>query len=655
MKNKNSWFRFRVSVIFCVFVLFFGVIFFRAFQIQVLKGDTLVRMAENQQTRVVELPFKRGGIYDRHFEELAVSREVDSVFIQPNRVKDKKELQKLVLKNLDVSKKALNKKLKSSKNFVWLKRQVDLPQDIRKAIKMNVGIGSLKESRRYYPNKELASNLIGFTGIDGEGLEGLELVSDKLLRGASKKVTVDKDAKGNLLLYEDIDSHLQGMDISLTIDKKIQYITDKALKNAVTKANARGGTAIVMNPHSGEVLAMSSMPTFNPNNFRKFTPSDWRNRAVTDSFEPGSTIKPFVFAAALDDGLINADSIFFCENGEYKLEDRTFHDGKEYGWLSASNIIKHSSNIGAIKVGEKLGKVGLYRSLTSFGLGERTGSGFPGEAKGSLRHYSKWSGVSMYTISFGQGIATTTLQLASAVSVIANGGYLMQPRIIRNIKSPDGDIVEKTEPIIRRKVISPETAKTVTEMMTLVTGEGGTGTRASLSGFKVAGKTGTAQKADLKKGGYAKGKYVASFLGFVPAEKPLLAIVVTIDEPEGDFFGGVIAAPVFKEIASQTLNYLGVVPEGFSAETVVAGSAVGSDSRKISAAVDSLRDKVDSSEPDFDGLIPDFRGRTMRSVIRIANRNNIKVDISGSGVAKSQSPKPGEVLKVDSVVKVVFK
>ncbi len=659
MKKKNTWFRFRVSVIFCVFILFFGVIFFRAFQIQVLKGDALVKMAENQQTRVLELPFKRGGIYDRHFEELAVSREVDSVFIQPARVKDKKELQRLVLENLDVSKRELKKKLDSSKNFVWLKRQVDLTTDVRKAIKMNAGIGFLKESRRYYPNKELASNLIGFTGIDGGGLEGVELVSDHLLRGASKKVTVNKDAKGNLLLFEDIDSNLQGVDISLTIDKKIQYISDKALKNAVTKANARGGTAIVMNPHTGEILAMSSMPTYDPNTFGSFTPSDWRNRAVTDSFEPGSTIKPFVVAAAIDEGLVNEDSIFYCEKGEYKLQDRVFHDGKEYGWLSASNIIKHSSNIGAIKIGEKLGKVKLYRSLKSFGLGERTGSALPGEARGSLRHYSKWSGVSLYTISFGQGIAVTTLQLASAVSVIANGGYLMKPRIVKNIKSPDGKIIEKTEPIIRRKVISPGTARKVTEMMKLVTGEGGTGKLSSFDGFKVAGKTGTAQKADLKKGGYEKGKYIASFVGFVPADDPMLAIVVTIDEPEGSFAGGVIAAPVFKEIAKQTLNYLGVVPgrgsDGFGGQ-VVATSKLNSDARLVSTAINNIKEKVDDEEEfSFDGTVPDFTGRTMRRVVRMANKNNMNVVFKGSGTAVSQSPKPGKILTGGNVVTVVFK
>lgn len=658
MKNKNTWFRFRVSFIFCIFILFFGVIFFRAFQIQVLKGDALVKMAENQQTRTVELPFKRGGIYDRHFEELAVSREVDSVFIQPSRVKDKAELQKIVLDNLDISKKELKRKLNSSKNFAWLKRQVDLPNDVRGAIKMNVGIGSLKESRRYYPNKELASNLIGFVGIDGSGLEGVELVGDKLLKGASKKVTVNKDAKGNLLIFEDIDSDLQGVDISLTIDKKIQYISDKALKSAVTKANAKGGTAIVMNPHTGEILAMSSMPTYDPNNFRKFTPSDWRNRAVTDSFEPGSTIKPFVVGAAIDAGLINADSIFYCENGEYKLQDRVFHDGKEYGWLTASNIIKHSSNIGAIKIGEKLGKVNLYRSLSSFGLGQKTDSGLSGEARGSLRHYSKWSGVSLYTMSFGQGLAVTTLQLASAVSVIANGGYLMQPRIIKNLKTPDGEIIEETEPIVRRTVVSPETAKTVTSMMELVTGVGGTGTRASIDGFTVAGKTGTAQKADLVNGGYEKDKYIASFVGFVPSNDPVLAIVVTIDEPEGSIAGGVIAAPLFKEIAKQTLHYLGVLPSsgGSSNIQVAKTSKTNSDARIVSVAINNIKDSVsDGKDFDFDGTVPDFTGRSMRRVIRMANKNNIDIAFKGSGVAVSQTPKAGSVFKDGSVVTVTFK
>lgn len=650
MRKKKERYnpKYRLYLVLGLFSVLFLAILARAFELQVLESDGLKKMAMRQHKKTVSVQSKRGDIYDRNLKELAVSIEVDSVYAQPSRIDSPRQAARVLAAALSMDRSEIESRISSSPNFVWLKRQVDLKDEQRKAIEAISGVGIMKESRRFYPNRQLASNIVGFTGLDSNGLEGVELFYDSTLKGESRKFTGEKDAMGRLILFENIAQAApsQGMVVELTIDKNIQYITEKALKKAVEESGAKGGTALVMDPLTGEMLAMASLPTFDPNDFGKYEPRQWRNRAVTDLFEPGSTMKLFLISAALEEGLVKPHDSFFCENGSYKVADRVFHDHEKYGWLTLSQIIKYSSNIGAAKVGERLGRADLYRYLKSFGFGARTGIDLPGEAAGSLRRSSTWSEVTLHTVSFGQGVSVTGVQLVSALSAIANGGFLMRPYMVRSVKDQSGAVVSETNPFIVRKVVSEETSRKITDMLVGVTKDGGTGVKAALPDFDVAGKTGTAQKPDLKNGGYMEGTFVASFLGFVPAGNPRLSILVTIDEPRGEYYGGAIAAPVFREIAQQGLSYMGVYREKAASpkvELVKAGAV----------QADWAADKAGAGVLDPSG-VPDFTGKTVRAVLKAARERSIDVNVIGSGRAVSQRPAPGQALPRKGPVIVSF-
>ena len=655
MMTNSSWLKVRVFIVLGSIVFFFGVIFLRAFQVQVLDGGALGKLARNQHNKSVKVTSKRGAVLDRNLKEFAVSLEVDSVFVQPARVDGVKVTSRTVARALGMTRLDVERRLGADKSFAWVKRQVDLPQVKRETLKELGGIGIMKESRRFYPNKRLSSNLVGFAGVDSKGLEGVELYYDRFLKGASHTVDVERDARGKVLLYEDFEKRSRGMDVVLTIDMYIQYIAEKALKKAVDSSGAKGGTVVVMDPRTGEVLAMATLPTFDPNSFRSYTPGDWRNRPVTDSFEPGSTFKVFLLAALLDDGVARPRDIFFCENGSYEFADVVFHDSKEHGWLSLGNIIKVSSNIGALKAAGMLGSERFYKYLHAFGFGERTGVDLPGEAKGRLRHYRSWNDVDLYSMAFGQGVSVTAVQMATALSSIANGGFLMKPYVVRSVRAPAGDTVFEASPEIVRRVISEKTASEVAEILVTVTEPGGTGILAAppttaIESFQVAGKTGTAQKADLIGGGYMVDKYVASFIGFVPAGDPRLTIVVNVDEPVKPYTGGAVAAPVFKEIAEAALAYLGHYPGGFQGDgrgVVAVAGGVSLESEILAAA--EIEFETDYS------AVPDFSRHTMRSVLRTAAERSIEIKAVGSGRAVRQSPGAGGDVPDDSLVTVWFK
>lgn len=647
-KKPKSYLKLRVYIITGFFLLFFLAIFGRAVHLQIIQGPELKKMATRQHSKTLNLQSKRGDIFDRNAKELAVSIEVDSVFAQPNKIESPRTVAKVLSPLIGVSSAELEKKLRGDAGFVWLKRQVDLKDEQRQIVRELDGVGIIKESRRYYPNRQLASNIIGFTGLDANGLEGVERYYDSMLKGSSARFAGEKDAMGRTLVYQDPDKTvpLEGMEVELTIDKTIQYVAEKALKKAVDKYDAAGGTAIVMDPSTGEVLAMANQPSFDPNDIASFGASHWKNRAVTDVYEPGSTFKIFLIAAALDEGLIKPSNTFFCENGNYRVADRVFHDHEKYGWLDVPHIIKYSSNICSAKIGEKLGKVQLYRYMKAFGFGSRTGIDLPGEAAGSLRHYNKWSGVTLHTVSFGQGVSVSGVQLLSAVSAIANGGFLMKPYVVRSVKDQNGAVVSESHPVVTRRVISSETAGTLTGMLVGVTEEGGTGVKAAIADFEVAGKTGTAQKPDFKRGGYARGAYVASFVGFVPADNPRLAILVTVDEPKGEYYGGLVSGPVFKEIAEESLAYLGVFKANTSApEMASVGGKAHEEALEQALAVDEgLRPMA----------VPDFHGKSVRMVLRIAKERAFDVEIKGSGRAVAQSPFPGASIPSSGPVVVSF-
>lgn len=660
--DTGRYLKFRIYVVLGFFFIFFAAIFGRAFQLQVVDAGRLKHLAQKQHRKTINIQSKRGDIYDRNLKELAVSIEVDSVFAQPGKIDSPRAAAKALSPILAMGPSEIEKKIKSQPNFVWLKRQVDLKDEERKRLSEIEGVGVVKEARRFYPNRQLASNIIGFTGIDSNGLEGVERYYDATLKGASRKFVGDKDAMGRLLLFEDLEKTVpvQGMEVELTIDKTIQYIAEKALKKAVDEAGAKGGTALVMDPLTGEMLAMASLPTFDPNDIKRFEPRHWKNRNITDAFEPGSTFKLFLISAALEENIVKPRDSIYCENGSYRVADRVFHDHEKHGWLTVPQIIKVSSNIGSAKIGERLGKVQLYRYLKAFGFGGKTGIDLPGEATGSLRHHSTWSGVTIDTVSFGQGVSVTGIQLVSALSTIANGGFLMKPHVVRSVKDSSGAVVSETNPVIMRKVISEDTARRLTDMLVGVTEDGGTGTNAALDDFEVAGKTGTAQKPDLKNGGYMKGAYLASFVGFAPARAPRLSILVTIDEPRGEiYYGGQVAAPVFKEIAEQSLSYMGVFPEnrkGPAVQFVKAEKAVQKEIAEHAAGVESepVGTETEALTSESPMSVPDFSGMTVRTVLKMARDRAIEVEINGSGSAYAQRPAPGQSIPSKGPVAVSF-
>jgi cell division protein FtsI (penicillin-binding protein 3) len=355
------------------------------------------------------------------------------------------------------------------------------------------------------------------------------------------------------------DVHHDGFNVILNIDRSIQYFTEKALEKAVTAHRAKSGMALVMSPKTGAILALALYPSFNPNNFREFDRQTWRNRAITDPFEPGSTLKVFSAAAALESGKCTSHTIFFCENGSYRIGKNVVHDTHDHGWLSLQQIVKVSSNIGAVKIAETIGPKGLYDTLINFGFGIKTGIDCPGETAGSLASYNRWTRIDTGAIAFGQGISVSAIQLITAVSAIANDGILMKPFLVQAITDQKGAILKSFRPQVVRRAVSEETARAVRQIMGTVVEKNGTGTQAALKGYKVCGKTGTAQKVS-KKGGYASGKYVSSFVGFAPRDNPAAAVLVVVDEPRKAVYGGLVAAPAFKEIMLQTLNYINVAP-----------------------------------------------------------------------------------------------
>jgi len=647
-KPPADYTKVRVALVIVVFIAAFGAVFFRAFQIQVLEAPELKKKAARQHSKTLTVQSRRGEIYDRNRKELAVSIEVSSVFAQTRQISSPARAARALAPLLSMSSGEIERKIKSSNGFVWLKRQVDLDKAQTDAVKDIDGIGIIKESRRYYPNRTLASNVLGFTGMDANGLEGVEMRYEDMLKGATLTIEGSKDARGRVLLFEDLDKKVpvEGRTVELTIDKTLQYIAEKALSKAVDSSRAKGGTAIIMDPSTGEILAMASRPTYDPNDVQSYTSSDWRNRNITDAYEPGSIFKLFLVAAALEEKIIGPSDIVYCENGSYQVADRVFHDTKKHGWLSVPQIIRYSSNIGSAKIGERLGKERLYRYSRAFGFGARTDVDLPGETRGSLRHYKTWSRVTVDTVSFGQGVSASSVQLVTALSAIANGGFLLKPYVVKAIKEPNGEVVRQNDPTIVRKVISEDTAREVTRMLVEVTVEG-TGVKAAIEDFEVAGKTGTAQKPDLVKGGYMKGAFLASFMGFVPANDPRLAILVTVDEPQGDYHGGSVAAPAFKEIASQGLSYLGVFPHNPASPRTVQALAASP------SAAGSDREKAGSDR--FRNAVPDFSGKTIRAVLKMASERSMTVEVKGSGQAVSQRPAPGSSLSSSAAAQVTFR
>lgn len=650
-ERQEKWIKFRLIVIFFLFVFLLTVVAVRAYQLQILKQTELVRLAERQRKQTIELRPSRGVIFDRKGHELAVSVEVDSVYAHPGQITESTLTAQRLSTIFKQERKTLSEKLQSSSSFVWIKRGIS-PSEGDRIRELDLsGIHFIQENKRFYPNCESGGQLLGFVGIDGNGLEGLEHKFDFYLTGGSEYLLVEKDALGHQIISSDVIplEAPRGHNLVLTVDSNVQHILEKELQKAVEHNHARGGMGIVMNPQSGEILGLALQPSFNPNSFRSSSPHIWRNRVITDSFDPGSTFKVFMAAAAIEEGLVSPEETIYCENGMYRVGNKTIHDVHKYENLSFAEVIKYSSNIGAVKVGDRVAPPLFYQYIRGFGFGEKTGVDLPAESSGLLRPYQKWEEIDKSTLSFGQGISVTALQLINGLCAIANGGYVMRPYVVKGIVSEDGRFLKRTSPSVIRRVISKETAQVITELMKMVVSEDGTGSKAQIAGFDVAGKTGTAQKVDAATASFSNSKFVGSFMGFVPAEDPRIAVLVVIDEPKGRGFGGTVAAPAFRAIADQTLSYLKVFPRG---EALTGVAALGNPFSKKPPA-QAVKGKDDRGPcPDY---LPDFTGLSMRRVLQIIREYNLSVHIEGSGRAVSQRPAAGIPLATVSECWVTFK
>lgn len=649
MKRKPiNWFRVRIFFLSCLLFFSFALVVGRMFQLQVLKKEQLYRLAAQQQHAQIPLVPKRGSISDRKGNELAVSIEVDSVYADPKKVIDPEKTAQSLGTLLQIDPGELKGKLKSSSSFEWIQRKIT-PKEVEeiKALRLS-GISFLKENKRFYPNDHLAAHVIGFVGLDSKGLEGVESQCDPLLNGNKQVWNTAKDARGREIV-DSIPSqegdHFRN--VTLTLDKHLQHIVETELNRTVQQWSAKGGFAIVMEPSTGKILAMAVYPSFNPNQFLQYRPRAWRNRAIADAFEPGSMFKTFLAAAALEEKIVRTTDSFNCENGSYTVYDRTIHDHTRHGWLTFQQIIKFSSNIGASKVGEKVGKDRFYSYIKAFGFGEKTRMGLPGESKGILHHPRYWSPIALDTISFGQGISVTGIQMIAALSAIANGGVLMKPYIIEAMTDEKGQVVQSFKPEIIRRVITEETAKKVIALLRTATEQGGTGEGAVPAGFEVAGKTGTAQKVDSFLKGYSEERFTSGFMGFAPADDPKLALIVVIDEPQGNIYGGVVAAPAFKGIAEKALPYLNVFPKGTS--------VVKNESRFIPQR------EARGKEPKIEELkvgkevMPDLTGFSMRDAMNRIDGKGLIIKISGIGRVVEQVPKPGMVIEKGDICYLRFR
>lgn len=561
--GKPPWIRIGLAALLLTAAL--GVVGARLYFIQITQHHNLGTRATKQYVRRVALSARRGTIYDRNGRTLAISLNGRSVFAHPHLVRDPAATATRLARVLRRPARGIRAKLRSDRPFVWIQRQIDSARAEVVADLNLPGVGLVPEGKRYYPKKGLAGHVIGFVGVDNKGLEGVELAFDRLLTDGSRSVVSRVDAFGRMV-FRDVVERDSGSDLYLTIDEVIQHVAERELDAAVRHSGAKAGTVIVMDPASGEILALANTPSYNPNKYGSYPPSFRRNRAVTDPYEPGSAFKLILAAAALEEGLVRPQDLFYGEEGAIDVAGVMIRDHKKHGWMTFRDVLVFSSNVGAIKVGMKVGKELFYSYITSFGFGLSTRADLPGESPGILRRPRDWSRISIGALSIGYEISATPLQLVTAMSAVANGGQLMRPHVLKAVRSPDG-AVDQIRPFPIRRVASPETARTLSSILTEVVARG-TGQAAALSGYRVAGKTGTAQKLDQKTGRYSRSKVVASFVGYVPAEDPRLAILVLIDEPGRLAWGGSVAAPAFRAIARETLGYLGIPPRHAKDERV---------------------------------------------------------------------------------------
>lgn len=665
-KDDNSRTAKRIFLVGGFLALCFGMLFCRAISFRLKDNGQLENVALRQYRTAVRESTKRGKILDRKGRELAFDMKVDSIFANPMEIESPVKAAEDLSTALGVNRKKLLDRLSAKRKFVWVKRRAsDDESAVVDTLKLK-GVYKMRESKRFYPGKKLASSVLGAVGFDSEPLGGIELAYDDKLSTRKGPVNFRRDARGHLYLSPTDDEDPSLYSVKLTIDSTLQYITERELEKGVKSSRSKSGVAIVVDVKTGELLAMASYPTFNPNEYSKYPFSHWKNRAVADLYEPGSTFKAIVVAAALEAGVVKPEDVVNCENGKIRIGNHTVGDAHPHGKLTVADVIKVSSNIGAYKIERKLGKDALYSAILGFGFGKETGIDLPGESAGISSPPAKWSPLQYATIAFGQGIATTPLQMTMAFAAIANGGYLLKPYIVKQVVSNEDEVIFEGNRHVVGNPISPATSKTMTELLRRVVSEDGTGPLAYSSEYIMAGKTGTAQMANPRTGGYMKGKYHSSFIGFAPADNPIIAVYVSFDEPMGKYYyGGQIAAPVFREIVESTLHYFKVPANTMQVSNDVLNQLPPKKVHGELATIDGggaevldagiQRNMFISEKGGKRWMMPDVRGLTSRNIL--AGSRNIEIDwqFEGSGIAVSQSVDPGATVMSGAICKVVFK
>jgi len=642
----------------------------RLAQLQISQHDELSARAKNQQLGAVETSPTRGLLLDRQGRELARSVDTESFFADPREIENVNDTARKIGSVTGQNKDELIAKLREAKDgnkkFIWLIRRIDLQTAMKLDAMSLDGVYSRKEPKRYYPNDSLAAHVLGFVGTDEIGLGGVEQYYNEKIRGESGKVFFETDARRRAFESYEVQPH-PGQTVVLTIDQTIQYRTEQALFAAVQNAHAKSGTAIVMDPHTGEILALANAPAFDPNQPAKEAAEVRANWALQNIYEPGSTFKVVTYSAALEQGLVSPDDKINCQMGQITVAGRLIHDHRPFGVLTVSDALAQSSNVGAIKLGLLIGNESMYGFAKRLGFGSRTGIDLPGESGGILRPLSRWQPSSIGSIAIGQEVGVTPLQMATAYSVIANGGSWVKPHVVREMRSPDGTVLfqAKTE---SRPVLKTDTVEKLRGMMEGVTLHG-TARKAQVEGYTAAGKTGTAQKIDPKTHTYSTTKYIGSFVGFAPVSNPAVVIIVVIDEPQGAYHGGDVAAPVFREIAEQILPELSVTPD---VEMKSAGELIAQSSRPSPQEIeaDAAREAtLPQVAKNFSGgprevvfapatkrgaLMPDLRGQSVRDVARTCAQLGLSLEAKGEGRALRQYPAAGSEVNSGQTVRVEF-
>ena len=667
-----------VIVIISVFIwsLF---VFARLIQKQVVEHENYVRKAELQQMEQDVISAPRGIIYDSRMDVLASNITLNKVIVAPRSIDDIPGTAEKLASVLGINRRALQTRMEEASKKAYLVVQRRIDENMEKAIKgLDLkGVSFEAESVRSYPNNDLACHVLGFVNMNGDGSAGIEQQYDGYLRGKPGSYTFARDGRKNPRIYQSQieEAPVQGNSLVLTIDKSIQYIIDRELAAGVEKTRARAGTAIVMESDTGRILAMSNYPRFNGNRYNEYKSENWYNRAVTDIFEPGSTFKVAVAASALKEGLTRPDEMIDCQNGAITIGGHVFHDHNRYGLISFRKILAVSSNVGAAKLGLRLGQERLYDSIRTFGFGSPTGIDLPREETGIVRHWSKWSGLSIGAISFGHEVGVTSMQILTAVNTIANGGFRVRPFIVDRIIDSEGNLVKKASPE-KTRILDEKTALEVAEALKEVVLPGGTARRAALNGYVAAGKTGTAQKIVKDpvtgKNRYSNSKYVSSFIGFAPLPNPKITVLVQLDEPGNGYYGGEVSAPIFQAIAQETLMRLKIPPDPALAPSrpKLKQQFVKNDAVDFMPAAEFVEPVIDlasnrASKEEQPGVItvrvesesvvvPDFRGMSKRKVMDICFDMNVLLKSDGSGVAVSQNPPPGARVAPGDTCSVVF-